>query len=778
MPDERLSPERLRNAVPTLTGKVSLPGLEAPVTIYRDPLGVAHIRARTDADAFFAQGFVHAQDRFWHMDYDRRRAYGRWAEWAGPDAVTQDRLMRALRIADNVRADYADAAPETRAMLDAYAAGVNAYLAQAARPSIEYEILGEEPEPWQPWDGLAAYKVRHVTMGVWEAKLWRARVLRQVGPEMLAALFGIDQADELLILPPGTFAENGYLAPVEELAAALPDLAGLTEDGAGSNWWSLAPSRTTTGKPLVAGDPHRAPDVPNVYYQNHLAGETFDVVGLSFPGLPGFPHFGHNAQVSWCVTHAMADTQDLFLDKFDRENPRRYLFQGEWREADVRRETIKVKGQAPVEVEMVATHHGPVVAGNPATGHALAMRYVAFLPGNHGWDCLLPMLRARSVAELSEAMRGWVDPANNFQMSDVHGTIAYRTRGQVPVRHALNAWIPVPGWTGEHEWTGVVPFEEMPTATNPESGYIITANNRIVAPSFRHYLSHWYVADHRARRIHAHLKEERKYSPDDLLTIHADVVSVPAEQLRPLFAALPTRTPLAAKAKELLARWDAQMKADQPAALIFTALRDELVAAVLRRHLGPLADEPYTTIGNGPSSLVSRLRQHIHEHVLTGDRRLLAEGTTWQDELAAALERAVANLKEQLGDDPATWRWGRLHQLRPTHPLALVNPELGEYLNPPSTEMDGDGDTVQAAGFHPATGYTVTLTSVARYHFDLSDWDRSGWIVPFGVSGHPGSPHYADQAPYWREHKVQPMHYTWERIAALVEAQQTLEPGG
>lgn len=771
-----LSAEQLRAAVPDTTGELQLEGLSSPVTVYRDSLGVAHIRARTDADAFFAQGYVQAQDRLWHMDYDRHRAYGRWAEWVGAVALPQDRLLRAMRLLDNAKADYATVAPETRAMLDAFAAGVNTFIASAKQLPVEYSILGTAPEPWQPWDGLAVFKVRHVTMGVWEAKLWRGLVLRQVGPETLAALYGVGLADQLRILPPGTFGDAGYVAPIAELAALLPHLAALSEEGAGSNSWALAPGRTATGKPLVAGDPHRAPDVPNVYYQNHLAGATFDVIGLAFPGLPGFPHFGHNSHVSWCVTHAMADTQDLFIEQFDPANPRRYRFRDEWREADVRRETIRVRGEAPVEVDVVSTHHGPVVAGDPARGHALAMRYVALLPGNHGWDCLLPMLRAENVRELGEAMRGWVDPANNFLMADVDGNIAYRTRGQVPVRSEINAWLPVPGWTGEHEWSAVIPFEAMPAQTNPPAGYIITANNRIVGPEYPHYISHWYAADHRARRIHAHLSPEKRYAAQDLVAIHQDVVSIPAHALRDVFAALPAGSRFARAALALLVAWNGELKADQPGALVFEALREELVAGVLRRLLGPLAERPYTVVGNGPPSIVARLRQRIHEYVVAGDSTLLASGTTWTDELAAALERAVEKLRAELGDDPSTWRWGMVHQLRPSHPLCLAQPELGRWLNPPVAEMGGDGDTVQAAWFQPATGFTVTTTSVARYLFDLADWDRSGWIVPYGVSGHPGSPHYADQAPDWRAHRLQPMPYTWARVESVAVARQTLFP--
>lgn len=776
MAEPILSPDTLAAAVPPLDGEIRLPGLGAPVQVYRDPLGVAHIRAETDADAFYAQGFVHAQDRLWHMEYDRQRAYGRLAEWVGSAGVDQDRFLRSLNLEENARGDHAAATAETREMLDAYAAGVNAFVVTYAHLPIEYEILGTRPEPWQPWDGLAVFKVRHVTMGVWEAKLWRGRVLHRAGPEVLSALYGVKSENELVIFPPGTRADARLAAPLDALAGQLRNLAWLDEEPGGSNSWVLAGSRTVTGRPLLAGDPHRAPDVPNVYYQNHLAGATFDAVGLCFPGLPGFPHFGHNERVAWCVTHAMADTQDLFVEQFDPANPSRYRYIGGWREAEVRREVIHVRGAEPVEFDAVTTHHGPIVATEPGGDTALAMRYTALLPGNKTWDCLLPMLRARDVDALEEAMRGWVDPANNFLLADVEGTIAYRTRGEVPVRSPLNAWVPVPGWTGEHEWTGPVPFDAMPSQRHPETGFIATANNRIVGPDYPHYLSHWYRADHRARAIVERLSGQEVFSADDLVAIHADVVSRPARQLKELFSGLEGRSPLAARAVAELAGWDGQMRVETAAPLIYAAAREEMVKVILHHALGPLALDPYRTPGGGPASVVIHLRQRLHEHVLSGDTSLLPEGTSWSELAQVALERAVESLRAQYGEDIGAWRWGAAHRLEPFHPLSLGRPELGRWLNPPSREMGGDGDTVQAAGHHPASGYTVTLTSVARYLFDLADWDRSRWIVPYGVSGHPGSPHYADQSSAWHSHELRPMYYGWSVVAAVSESKQTLTP--
>ncbi|MHB9092188.1 MAG: penicillin acylase family protein, partial [Chloroflexota bacterium] len=480
--------------------------------------------------------------------------------------------------------------------------------------------------------------------------------------------------------------------------------------------------------------------------------------------------------VAWCVTHAMADTQDLYVEQFDPERPSRYRWLNGWREAEVRRETVLVRGAAPVTVEAVVTHHGPVIAGETARGHAVALRYTALQPGNRGWDCLLPMLRASSCDELRETMRGWVDPANNFLMADTHGDIAYRTRGQVPTRHPLNAWIPVPGWTGEYEWTGIVPFGEMPAQKNPATGWILTANNRIVGPEYPHYLSHFYAPDDRAQRIRAHLAQAEPVAMADLLDIHADILSRPAPHVIAALKNVSASNSLVAAAKRVLMGWDGRMAADQAAPLIYSALREEVLAAILKPLLGPMAEEPFTTPGAGAPGLVGLLRRRLGLNVAMDDASLLPPGRVWSDVLAEALAKAVAGLAAHYGEDVRAWRWGEPHALRPMHPLAAVRPALCQWLNPPSAPMGGDGDTVQAAGYHPTTGFKVTSTSVARYCFDPADWDRSGWVVPYGVSGHPGSPHYADQQPAWLEHRLLPMLYAWQRIEATAQSRQMLNP--
>ena len=335
--------------------------------IWRDPDGVPHALARATSDAFFAQGFVHAQDRLWHMEYDRRRAHGRWAELAGAPAVQQDILARRLGLGRSAHADYEGAAPETRGMLDAYAAGVNAFLATTRAWPVEFQLLETQPEPWAPWDSLAVFKIRHVEMGPWRMKIWRARLVRQLGPRLAAYLCPGTPPAPMLIVPPGVEYRGPEPDARETLERSDAALASLPAWIGGSNNWALAGSRTASGLPLVAGDPHRALDTPNCYYLNHLACSEFDAIGISFPGVPGLSHFGHNRQVAWCVTHAMADYQDVFVERFDPADPTRYEFRGEWRQADVRREAVNVRGDRPVHVAITVTHHGPVVLGDPRT---------------------------------------------------------------------------------------------------------------------------------------------------------------------------------------------------------------------------------------------------------------------------------------------------------------------------------------------------------------------------------------------------------------------------
>ena len=466
-----ITAQHMKAALPDMSSAVSLDGLDDAVTIYRDGLGIPHVKAATSHDAFFGQGFATSQDRLWQMEYDRRRAYGRWAEYVGPEGLEQDAMMRRFRLRSSALRDYEALDAGAKAMVDAFAEGVNAFIGSTRSLPVEYAIVGSSPERWEPWDCLAVFKVRHCMMGLFETKLWRARLVNALGAEHAASIVP-GQQGRLLMAPPGV-EDTARLATedaLEHLRAGAAAVAQMGMAEAGSNNWAVAGSRTASGKPLLAGDPHRPLDVPNVYYQNHISCPEFDAIGLSFPGAPGFPHFGHNAHVAWCVTHAQADYQDLYVERFEPGSGARYEYRGEWLDAEIEEEMIEVRGAEPVRLTVTSTRHGPVIAGDPSSGTALTLKYTGTDGPNPTFQCVLAMLGASSVDEINEAMREWVDPSNNFVTADVHGSIAYLNRGRLPVRPMANAWLPVPGWDGLHEWEGFVPFEELVRARDPETG--------------------------------------------------------------------------------------------------------------------------------------------------------------------------------------------------------------------------------------------------------------------------------------------------------------------
>ncbi len=764
-------------ALPDVTSTLTLPGLEQPVEIIRDQHGIPHIKASSVHDAFFAQGFVHGQDRLWQLEFDRRRAEGRWAECAGASAIDQDRFMRRIRVIESAKADYDAFDAETRAMCDAYTAGVNAFINSTTTLPVEYSLLDLQPRQWEPWISGAIFKVRHVLMGLWGQKLWRARILKEHGPEGVAKI-GVRGADDgIVIVPPGE-EYQAAMVNLDELMAGVAALSETPEFG-GSNNWAVHGSRTKSGKPLVAGDPHRFLDVPSVYYQCHIACPEWDVVGYNFAGIPGFPHFAHNEHVAWCITHASADYQDLYVERFrPAGNGYEYEFQGEWHVAECSTETIEVRDGAPVDVQVAITRHGPVIIGDPSSGHAIALRYTALDGTNPGMTCYLPQLRAANLDELDAAMRNWVDPCNSMTMADVDGNIGYLHRGRVPVRNRANGWLPVPGWTGEHEWQGDIPFEELPRLRNPDTGFVATANNRIVGDDYPHYLSLDYAPPHRAMRVVARLSELQDATIDDMSSVHNDRISLPS---LPFVAALSKITPDDERANEAIRRlqgWDGDMDKNEVAPAIYAATRESLARLVADRpFVAALRQNPY----NGdpmPMGVEARLWAAISGMMIDNDTTLLAEGETWDHLLTQAITNAVTMLSERLGPDMDTWTWGKLHTTRPIHTLSGVFPDLAETLNPPSVSIGGDSDTVQAAGTFPGQNFHVNGTSVTRYAFDLGDWDSSAWVVPLGASGHPGSPHFADQAVDWSEVRLNPMLYSWDKVAANAETTQRLEPQG
>jgi penicillin G amidase len=713
--------------------------LDGAVEVLRDRLGVPHCWAMSEHDAFFAQGFVHAADRLWQMDYDRRRGLGRAAEVLGPAGLVGDTLNRRLDLAACARRDFAGLSVAARDMLTAYTAGVNALLAardgrsDSALGSLppEFAITGLPPQQWEPWHSLVVYRVRHLTMGSASAKLWRAVVGQALGPAAARMMVTAGAGGQIACVPPGSRSDR-----------PVPSWVGL--DDGGSNNWALAGHRTASGLPLLAGDPHRPLEMPNVYIQGHVACPEWDVLGLAMPGVPGFPHFGHNDRVAWCITHAMADDQDLYEDVGHEAIPR--VGPENQQGQSPRTELIQVRGGDPVRIDIRSSDRGPLISDE------LAFAWTATAVLNTGFDALPAMLRVRSVGDLFEAMRPWVEPANNLLAADRDGSIGYLTRGRIPIRSRPEAaWAPVPAGDASYGWRGFVAFADMPRLRDPAGGYLFSANNRILAADDGPYLSLDMAAPWRATRILDTISSMSGASVADMAALHRDVVSLPAKRIARL---LGDWAPLAG--------WDGQLTADSTAAAAYSVLRRELALLVFERSgLADVIEHPWNRLlpALRAESVVWRV---AGDHLEAGDDSLLG-GWSWRRALAEAVRRA----ERAWGGEP----WGELHATGQRHPLGRTE------FDPPSVPYGGDMDTVQASSYLPLEGLHTTSGSVARYAFDLADWDRSAWVVPLGAAGEPGSLHASDQQEAWRTGQLLPAPYSPSAVRAAAQDRLTLLPG-
>ena len=766
-----MTPETLRAALPPIEGTLRVPGLGAAVEVLRDPEGVPHIRAGGQRDAFFAQGFVHAQDRLFQMELNLRRALGRSAEWLGAPAFEMDALCRRLGMEAACRRDFAALGAEAREMLEAYVAGVNAFLDSGAPLPVEHGLLGAAPLRWEAWHPIAVMRRLGLLMGSVWFKLWRAAALPLIGAEQAAKLRYEDGGIDLLCIPPGVEAAR-WTATLAELApfiGALLDRAAPDAAGGGSNNWALSATRSATGRPFLAGDPHRVFEIPNMYAQGHLACDAFDVVGLTVPGVPGFPHFAHNGQVAWCVTHAFVDIHDLFVERFD-EGAAHVRFRDAWLPVARRRESIAIRGAASREVEVVETAHGPIVAGEPASGSAIALRSVQFAETDLSFDCLPRMLRAATVPALFEATRGWGLIDHNLVAGDTQGRIGHLVRAMVPRRPRANGWLPVPGWTGEHEWDGWIPFESMPRQIDPANGAIVTANNRVVADDGPDYFCTDCHPPNRARRIMALLAQPGPDADAQSAAIHGDVQSVNGLLFRHRLGAVAVPEDAAAAAlRQRLLDWDGRMAADSLAASGYIALRLALTRILAQRSgLSTLAGDALLAVAPGVMPL-NQLWWTLPALLRAEDSSFL-DGWTWPQAMSAALVLAAA-------DPTAAQPWGEAHRPRFAHPLSALFPDAAPLLDPAAQAIGGDGDTVFANGLLPSAGPRATYGALARYAFDVGAWENSRWTVFHGASGHPGSPHYADQHASWAGARMVPMRYGWAGIAANASATQALLPG-
>ncbi|MGW0915959.1 penicillin acylase family protein [Streptomyces sp. NPDC002784] len=672
--------------------------------IYRDAWGIPHLRADGARELARAQGRVTALDRAWQLEVERRRAEGTSAALLGPDSLPWDRFVRRARLDDTARrcwAALADGDPETADWIQAYVDGVNEGLAGAALP------VGA-PGRWEPWTPLGVWLGIHILFAGFPAKLWREEAVRHLGEEAVG-LFAIDG--------PGT---------------------------SGSNGWLVSGERTVSGQPIIAGDPHRFIEEAGVYQQIHLSCPEFDVVGLAVPGVPGIAHFGHTGTVAWAITNAMADYQDLYRERLRRTGAGIEALgpDGTWARAARHTETIEVAGEDPVEVEVIETDRGPVVIGGPeglddGTDRAVSLRYPPRVTGDLGFGALLPLLRARRVADVDRAFDRWTEPVNVVQAADTEGGLLHRVAGKVPLRAPANRTRLVPAWEPGHAWQGwhETPYGEL------ADGVAVMANQRGPAAP----LGVEFAPPHRADRIAALLSERKRWAPGDMPAIHTDTHLASAAALLDRLAALDGLSPEAARLRETLLAWDRRMDADSRPAALYAALR----SAVVRRIAAHPAFAALTTPPAYPEvllpwlALVPRIGFAL-EHLLRAEELY---GIDRPEAVRAAVEEVAAR--------PPEGAWGDTHRLAPWRALPA------EYDEP---ALSGDHDCVLCTSAVPGITDLAARGPAARYVWDLDRREHSLWVVPFGASGVPGTPHHRDQLPLWTRGELVPVVTDFDRL--------------
>jgi penicillin amidase len=788
----------LRRPLPRTAGRLALPGLSAPVEVIRDRWGVPHIYAHSFADLFMAQGFVHAQDRLWQMEFQRRLGHGQLAEVFGPIALDSDRFLRVLGFSRVARREAGLLAGEARAAVEAYVAGINAFITRnRTRLPIEFAIMRFRPRPWEPADVLVWGKVMALSLSEnWKLEVLRARIVAAFGPERAAALDPRYPDDHPLAIP--AEARYGPAFGARALAAAAATGRFAPEGGGqGSNAWVVNGSRALGGKPLLADDPHLSITMPSIWYENHLSGGGIHVTGASFPGTPGVI-IGHNERIAWGVTNVMADVQDLYIERFDPDDPLRYQVPGGWARAEVVHEEIRVRGRAAPVIEAVRiTRHGPIIdalvpgAAHPAANgapspsaidrpafvEALAMRWTALEPG-HILAAVLNLNRAHDWESFRAALADWTVPPQNFVYADVDGHIGYATGGAIPLRARGDGRLPVPGWTGEYEWTGVIPPDELPHVLDPAEGMLVTANNRIAAGGYPHPFEAEWLNGYRAARIRDLLARTPQHDATTFARIHSDVRSLPGLELAALAGRLPTLDATARRARDLLAGWDGELSVESVAGTLYARLRDKLLAAAYRE----VGDALGTTAGLGAfasrlgDEYLLRALPQVLRRAAARDDAWLPAGRTWDDVLAEAWQAALAELRAEFGEDVDAWRYGRWHQLTIRHALGSV-PGLARLLNRGPFPRGGDPDTVcQAYTLREFVGPPFFVNPSYRQICDTGDWDRSYSIHPTGQSGHPASRHYDDLLQPWLEGRYHPMLWSRARVDEAAQARLTLAP--
>jgi penicillin G amidase len=751
------------------TNRASFQGVSSSITVTRDQYGVPHIRAKSDLDAFFAQGYVHAQDRLWQMDLNRRTGAGRLSEILGDAALENDKFLRTWGFYRAAEAAYPALSDRTKDILKAYTAGVNAFIQQGNWP-IEYSLVGAQPEPWKPADSLVWAKMLTWNLaGNWSEELENAKIVAKAGLEGLNTLKPAPQPGTPTIIqledyrgplkgeettkPSGARLNQTVLNALERTAQIQQAIPGLRfEAQIGSNNWVISGSRTTTGQPILANDPHLGFSAPSLWYLADLKGDALNAIGATLPGVPGVV-LGRNDRIAWGATNVEPDTQDLFvLDIKDGA----YATPNGPVKLEARDEIIKVKGAEDVKLTVRSSAYGPIISdlgivqkitGNSSSkpvidGQAASLKWTGLEAGDTTLDAFIGFNYAKNWSDFKDAMRIYVGPTQSFVYADVDGNIGYFAPGKIPIRD-WDGRLPASAAKGQ-DWTGYREFNELPSVLNPREGFIVTANNKVL-PHQAAWEPSDYTESWRAQRIRQLINATPKISVDDVAAFQADTVSIPVRELSAGLLALKPKSDAARRLQDAVRAWNPvnpQASLDSSGPTAFAFYHRELIRL--------LEDEFGEKYYNNFLFLIPALRDNSRFCLNAGNLAI----TSCADWMSQSLEKGAAALEKQLGSDPTKWRWGDLHKARFNATIGSA-PIIGPLLNREIANT-GTYQSVNVAGYNP-DNFVQTAGPSYREIVDASNMDGSRFIHPMGQSGDPMSGNYANLLPLWRDVKYIPM---------------------
>jgi penicillin amidase len=800
----------LRRSLPLYDGTVTVAGPAGPIEIVRDADAIPHIFAASKLDALFGLGYVHAQDRLWQMEFQRRIGFGRLSEIFGSATLPQDRFLRTVGFGRAARAAWDRTSPWAKQQVDAYLRGVNAFIDShhGARLPPEFSLLRFEPEPFTGPDVVVWVKMMAWDLSAnYSFELLRDDLARVVGEQRMNELMPPYAVNGLSITGDQTGPDDGlgsggshgtgrtgYGQSAAAFASALSQgdsgvaaflLGNARAEALGSNNWVIDGTLSATGRPMLANDPHLGSKVPSTWYLAHVSGGDFDVIGATLPGAPAIA-IGRNRFIAWGETNVAADVEDLYHERLDPSGSAAE-FRGAWEPIRSIRETIVVKGSAPVEVNVRVTRHGPIVSEainainaestktpKPAPLEPLAFRWTALDDDDTTLQSFLRLNEARTWEQFTGALQDFVVPSQNFVYADVDGHIGYYAPGRVPVRASGDGSRPAEGWTGAAEWTGWVPFAEMPHLYDPPQHFIVTANNRPAPPSYRYNLGFEWAEPYRARRIVDLIRQKPRFEASDFARIQSDTHSLHAAALLPelLRHARPDND-TDRRAIELLKNWDFQASGDSAAAAIFAAWFHHLAPAIAGDELGPIALDAYA----GRFTFITRFVTTV---LASGsspwcDNAGTKAVETCDDAVTAALRDGVGDLERILGGDMAHWRWDSVHRAMFPHQGLDAVPALRPLFSR-SVPNGGDWSTVNVGPV--AADHLYEQRSIPGYRqiVDLSPANQSRFLDAVGESGHFLSTHYDDYLRDWQQVRHKPMRMNRDEVERGAIGHLTLTP--